>query len=261
MQNPVHKPNKNTLNIITIPYLTIIFTIFFTVAQLPQCYAQGKIFNGVTAGAGINGTIEYGYPRLGFSTDFFIRKKVYKRVGLSLNYHRAKIQKFLFGGYPSHWLDYGTVDTYAQEFIGRSTDFFGGTKGTSFVINASTVDLNVNYEFGNKNRIVPEFGFSIGVASEANLSLRGISSSNGIILTASSQSKFQRNLVYGVNLSLADQYWFSDNSAIFFKAKMILTTPRSTTNQFNVATDKGQSFYESGNFGIGIIKKLAIKNR
>jgi len=250
--------NKN-LKLKTIPCLGMVFITLLVTIQPKETFGQSKLFNGLTAGVGVNATSEYGYPRVGFSTDVFVRKQVYKRIGLSLNYHRAKIQKFLFGAYPSHWLDYGTVDTYAQEFIGRSTDYFGGTKGTSFVINASTVDLNIDYKFGKKNKIIPSFGFMVGVVSEANLSLRGISYSNGIILTASSQSKFQRNFVYGVNLSITKEYWISDNSAIFFRAKMILTNPRSSTNEFNVATDKGQKPYESANFGIGIVKKL--KNR
>lgn len=248
--------NKKNLNTKTAPILGVVFMIIVLQLLSTPSIAQQKVFNGLTGGFGVNGTIEYSYPRLGFSTDLFIRKKVYKKAGISLNWHRVKIQKFLFGSYPSSWLDYGTVDTYAKQFIGKGTDYFYGTKGTSFIINASTIDLTANYQFGQKNKIVPEFGLSVGVASETSLSLRGISSSNGKILTASSQSKFMRNFIYGVNLSIADQYWVNTETALFFKAKMILTTPRSSTNMYNVSTDKGTSFYESVSFGIGVIKKL-----
>ncbi len=240
----------------TTPILGVVFMVLIFALQAQTCMGQNKFFKGFTGGMGFNGTIDYSYSRLGFSTDMFIRKKVYKGAGISINWHRAKIQKFLFGSYPSSWLDYGTVDTYAKQFIGKSVDYFYGTKGTSFIINASTIDLNINYEFGRKNKFVPEFGLSCGVASEANLSLRGISSSNGKIITASSQSKFKRNFVYGVNLSIAKQYWLNSETALFFKTKMILTTPRTYAINSVSSGSKGESFYQSVNFGIGIIKQL-----
>lgn len=243
----------------TIPFLGMVLIITISSTATSKCFGQRKLFNELTVGMGLNATSEYGYPRFGLSTDIFVRTNIYKKIGLTLNYHKVKIQKFLFGAYPSHWLDYGTTDTYAKEFIGKSTSYFAGTNSTSFVINASTIDLNVDYKFGKRNKIIPAFGFTAGFVSEANLSLRGISFSNGIILTASSESKFQRNFVYGVNLSLTDEFPLNSNTFGFFRLKMILATPRSTSNEFNVATEKGVRLYESGNFGVGIIKK--IKNR
>jgi len=248
---------KNFMKFKTTPILGVVFIMFIFLIQPHKSFGQSKFFNGFTGGVGLNGTIEYNYPTLGFSTDVFLRKKVYKKIGLSVNWHRAKVQRSLFGNYPSHWLDFGTVDTYAQQFIGKSVDYFFSPKGTSFVINATTFDLNIDYEFGKKkNKIVPAFGFSCGISSEAKLYLRGISYSNGIIRSASSQSKFQRNFVYGINLSIADQYWINDDLALFFKAKMILTRPRAFATGPQSVAYKGDSFYESRNFGFGIIKKL-----
>ncbi len=245
----------------TIPFLGMVLIMTIITIVPKKCFGQQKLFNDITAGIGFNATSEYRYPRIGLSTDIFVRMVVYKKIGLTLNYHKVKIQKFLFGAYPNHWLDYGTTDTYAQEFIGRSTSYFGGTKSTSFVINASTIDLNIDYKFGKRNKIIPSFGFTAGFVSEANLSLRGISSSNGIILTASSESKFQKNFVYGANLSLTDEFPLNRNTSGFFRLKMILANPRSTSNEFNVSTAKGVRLYESVNFGIGIIKKIKTKNK
>jgi hypothetical protein len=135
------------------------------------------------------------YTRVGKSFDLFYEHRIYNNFYLKAGVNLSSTQRLLGDESPLYriYAPFNT-DEYGAYFRGRPIDeYFSGLDNMSFIKNSYLIGASLSYRFGRRNQFIPEVGFSLGSAYEAEIALKGISWINDTIVNASTETMFARN--------------------------------------------------------------------
>ncbi len=203
---------------------------------------------------------DYSYWNPGIAAEFSVSRKLYKSFYARLWYHKSNSHHFAIP--KDEWQGYtpelGAPDVYGNYFIGKPVAGFFGDEYDSYNKNAFLFNLAINREFGRKQfKYIPEFGLSFGWSQEFEFFLKSVGSQNGIITGASSQARFIKGRVFGVNMSpLNIEYGLKNGFALQFAARLYLTTTREKKQEGANAYYSVGDPYDGVAFGFTLVKSF-----